>query len=300
MFDVIGFGENSIDDLYRLPAWPHPDTGTAKLRIDGRSRAAGGQVATTMGACATLGLRAKYIGAFGDDAGARVVREALTDLGVDIGDAFVRPAPNRHALILVDQRGERAVLWERDPRLTIRPEEVNPEWLSGVRALHVDGVDEEAAIVLAGLARAAGLHVTSDIEHVGDRTDALVAAVTVPILAEHATATLTGESDPERALRRLRRRHDGWLCVTLGEHGAMLLEGDVVHHEPAYVVDAVDTTGAGDIFRAGFLYGLLRGLAAPEVLRLANAAAAVSCTREGALDGAPTFEDVSALMLGRA
>jgi sugar/nucleoside kinase (ribokinase family) len=157
-------------------------------------------------------------------------------------------------------------------------------------------VDEEASIALAAMGRAAGLHVTSDIEQVGDRTDALVAAVTAPIFAEQATAALTGETDPERALRRLRRRHDGWLCVTLGNRGAMLLEGDVLHHEPAFTVEAVDTTGAGDVFRAGFICGLLGGLPAPAVLRLANAAAAASCTRPGALDSVPTLTDVSALM----
>lgn len=300
MLDVVGLGENSIDEVYRLPAWPLPGSPTAKLQIDAREICVGGQVATTMGACATLGLRTKYVGAFGDDEGGRRVREALDARGVDTRDALVRAAPNRHAVILVDAAsGERVVLWERDARLTIRSDEVRPEWCAGVRALHLDGIDEGAALVAARMGRAAHLHVTSDIDRVTEQTEALVAAVTVPIFAQHAVAALTGEADPERALRAIRRRHDGLLCVTLGSDGAMLLEGDVLHHEPAFAVTVVDSTGAGDVFRAGFLHGLLRALPPRALLRFANAAAAIACTRAGAMNGAPTLDEVSDLLRGQ-
>jgi sugar/nucleoside kinase (ribokinase family) len=167
--------------------------------------------------------------------------------------------------------------------------------IAGARLLHVDDVDEEAAIAAAGVARAAGIPVTSDLDRVGTRTEALVAAVTIPIFAEQVPAALTGEGDVERALRKLRRTHSGLLCVTLGSRGAMLLDGDQLHHVPAPRVDAVDATGAGDVFRGGFIYALLRGDTPPDILRFANAAAAASCTRQGAMDSVPTLADVEAL-----
>ena len=90
--------------------------------------------------------------------------------------------------------------------------------------------------------------------------------------------------------------HDGLLVVTLGARGSMMLDGDQLHVEPAVTVQAVDTTGAGDIFRAGFIYGMRRGLRGRELLRVANAAAAASCTHMGAMASAPTEGEVARLL----
>jgi sugar/nucleoside kinase (ribokinase family) len=199
-------------------------------------------------------------------------------------------------VILVDEReGERIVLWYREPALAIRPNELGPGVLAGARLLHVDDVDEETAINATRTARAAGVPVTSDIDRCTDRTDELMMAVTVPIFGEQALGALTGEADPERALRKLRRRHDGWLCVTRGARGALLLENDRLHESPARPVKAVDTTGAGDVFRGAFIVAMLRGDAPADILRFACAAAAVSCTRAGAISSVPTLAEVEAL-----
>jgi sugar/nucleoside kinase (ribokinase family) len=109
-------------------------------------------------------------------------------------------------------------------------------------------------------------------------------------------ATLTGLTDVEASLRKLRKTHDNVLIVTMGEHGSSALEGDRFYHEPAFKVHAVDTTGAGDVFRGGFIYALVNGQPMGEALRTANAAAAVSCTRLGALNGVPTLAEVQQLM----
>jgi sulfofructose kinase len=100
----------------------------------------------------------------------------------------------------------------------------------------------------------------------------------------------------ESALRTLRRTLDNVLVVTMGEHGSSALVGDRFYHEPAFMVHAVDTTGAGDVFRGGFIYALVNGLPMDQALRTANAAAAVSCTRLGALNGVPTLMEVRELM----
>jgi sulfofructose kinase len=124
----------------------------------------------------------------------------------------------------------------------------------------------------------------------------LIATVSVPIFAEHVPPALTGEPDPERALRKIRRAHPGLLCVTLGAHGSMVLDGDRLHYQPACPITPVDTTGAGDVFRGAFIVALLRGDAPPDILRFANAAAAVACTRPGAIDGVPGLEEARAMM----
>jgi sugar/nucleoside kinase (ribokinase family) len=133
---------------------------------------------------------------------------------------------------------------------------------------------------------------------VTDRTKDLIAAVSVPIFAQHLLPAITGESDPESALRTIRRSHDGLLCVTLGAQGAMLLKGDQLIVEPAMTVKAVDTTGAGDVFRAGIIYGILNDMEPREMLRFANAAAAISCTQRGAIAAVPARADVDRVLSG--
>lgn len=296
-FDVVGVGANSVDFVTLLPAYPQPESAFAKMQISRQAVRCGGQMATALAACVGLGLRARYVGVTGTDENGRRIREELTTRNVDLADAAIRDAPNRFAIILVDETsGERVVLWNRDERLRLRPREVDPDVIAGARLVHVDDEDDEAAIRAARLGRQAGLPVTSDLDRLSDRTEALVAAVTIPIFAEHLPLQLTGARDHESALRKLRRTHDGMMVVTLGPHGAVALDGDRFIVSPGFHVNAVDTTGAGDVFRGGFIYGLLQGWATERVLRFANAAAAVSCTRLGAMDGVPTLEETMRLL----
>ena len=295
MFDVVGFGESSVDFVHVVPELPQP--GVSKLQIASHYTACGGQVATAMAGCAALGLKTAYLGAVGNDANGKRIRDELRAHGVDLSRLIVRHAPNRFAVILVSQAtGDRVVLWERDRRLDLPPDEISAALLPRARIVHVDATDEAASIVVARLARAAGSTVTCDIDTVTTRTWELLSHVTIPILAEHVPQGLTGSPDIEGALRQVRLRHEGLLIVTLGTNGAAALDGDHYLHVPAVPAEAADTTGAGDIFRAGFIYAHLQGWPTERALRFANAAAAVSCSRPGALAGAPALSEVLALL----
>jgi sulfofructose kinase len=257
----------------------------------------GGQTATAMCTCASLGLRSKYVGVSGTDENGRRIRMELTTRNVDITDLIIRDAENQFAVILVDETtGERIVLWDRDDKLRLRNRELPIEAIATARVVHVDDVDDDAAIRAARIAREGGALVTSDIDRLTPRTEELAASVTHAIFAQHVPAHLSGLNDMEAALRKLRKSFDNVLVVTMGEHGAMALEGDRFHHEPAFKVQAVDTTGAGDVFRGGFIYALVTGQPIDQALRTGNAAAAVSCTRLGALNGVPTLAEVRDLM----
>jgi sugar/nucleoside kinase (ribokinase family) len=293
-FDVVGIGENSVDLVYRLPG---ALSANGKLRASAQRVMCGGQVATTLAACTALGLRSAYVGTFGnDDNGARI-RQALSESNVDVSHAIVRAAPNRHAVILVNERnGDRSVAWHRDPGLALNVDELPIGLIRSARLVHVDDLDEEVSVAAARIAVGHGVAVTSDLDRITKRTAELVALSTVPIFSTHVLAALTGDEDPSRGLRQLRATHAGPLCVTLGSKGAMLLENDLLHHVPAFAVDAVDTTGAGDVFRAGFIYALLQGYKLVDVLGFAAAAAAASCTREGAMTSVPSLADVQRML----
>lgn len=297
--DVLGVGCNSVDHVYRLPAAPRADSPTAKLRITSHAVSCGGQTATAMAACAALGLRAAYVGAVGDDAHGRRLLAELAGRGVDVSHVVTRECATRFAVITVDQgTGDRIVLWDRDDRLNLVPADLPADLIRSARVVHVDDEDQEAAIRAARLAREAGIPVTSDIDRLTGRTAELVAAVSIPIFNEHMLPALTGEPDAERALAALRRSHAGILCVTLGPRGAMMLVGDELIHEPGRAVTAMDTTAAGDVFRAAFIDALLRGEAPHDLLRYANAAAALSCTRAGAMASVPSRREVEDALSG--
>jgi sugar/nucleoside kinase (ribokinase family) len=296
-FDVIGIGENSVDVVCRVPAAVGPNT---KLPILARQLLPGGQVATTLATCASLGLRTAYVGAFGDDSAGTLIRDTLQRRGVDVTACVTRTGVRtRSAIIVVDERtGDRTILWDRDRQLDLRADELPLAEIVRARALHVDQTDPGAALAAARSALDAGVVITSDIDDVSDRTAALIDVISAPIFAERVPQLLTGEHDPERALRALWRPHHQMICVTLGTRGAMLLDGRRVYRAPAFAVDVVDSTGAGDVFRGAFIAALLRGDTPADILRFANAAAAISCTRQGALDSVPTRDETAAL-LGR-
>jgi sulfofructose kinase len=290
-FDVVGVGTNSVDHVLVVPDGISNIVAAGKARILERHILCGGQTATALCATAALGLRSSYVGAFGSDDHGALISRTLKGCGVDITHAAVCDGPNREAIIVVDEAGRRTVLWHRSEALTIAPEQMRAA-IGNARVVHVDDDDSVAALLALQTARAASLPTTSDIEHATELTERLIAGVTYPILEQSLARTVTGETDPERTLRKLRRLNDGVLCMTMGEAGAAALDGDEFHLSPAFQVKAVDSTGAGDVFRAGFIYGVLRGWNIPRMLRFANAAAALSCTQRGAIRSVPSLQAV--------
>jgi sugar/nucleoside kinase (ribokinase family) len=293
----VGVGASAVDRVYVLPDSLASSARDVKLRIRRHLISCGGQVATTLVTCRRLGATASYVGTIGSDADGDRLRAELSREGVDLAHVVGRAAPHAFAVILIDDRtGERMVLWDRDERLRLTPSDVPRDLIARARLVHVDDVDIEASIAAARWAAAAGTPVTSDIERASDRAEELVAAVTCPIFARAGLAELTGVDDPERALRKMRRLNAGVLCVTLGPQGAMALDGDAMVHVQGLSVAAVDTTGAGDVFRGAFAVAWLEGKPAGDALRFANAAAALSCTRVGAIAGAPTRAELEPLL----
>ena len=297
LIDVVGVGANAVDDVCRLPTYPEPGPETSKLRIERRWLSPGGQTATTLVTCAAAGLHAAYVGAVGNDSSGQLIIETLDRHGVDTSAVRRRAAPNASAIILLDRDlGERIVLWNRDPALALTPDEIPHPLLARARLVHVDDVDEDAALIAATTATEAGVPVTCDIEHITRRTDALLAAISFPIFAEHVPLQMTGEHDLERALRWLRQRHAGWLCVTRGSGGAAMLVGEQFLQQEAPAVTVADTTGAGDIFRGAFIAAYLGGREPAHVLRIAVHAASLSCSREGAISSVPAPDEWASLL----
>ena len=222
MFDVVGVGTNSVDEVLLTRENLMDVIASGKGRVHARHVFSGGQTATTLSACSAFGLRSRYIGVFGSDAWGGLARRALEEHGVDTGRCTVIDRPNRTAVIVVDDGGRRTVLWHRSEGLSLAAGQLEGNALEA-RLVHVDDDDPAIALRAAQIARSSGTAVTTDLEHVNERTEQLISTATYPILNEHLAAVLTGEDDPERALRKLRRLNAGLICMTLGERGAAAL-----------------------------------------------------------------------------
>jgi sugar/nucleoside kinase (ribokinase family) len=285
-FDVVGLGECSADRVLLVDGIPGPG---GKQRILRAFDSPGGQVATALLACARLGLRGAFLGAVGDDAAAATVLAPLLAAGIDLADVrHVAGAETRSAVILVEARGgERAVLHRRDARLALEPGHLRREAVRAGRVLYVDAGDPEASAWAAGVAREAAIPVVLDADAVRPGIDALLEVVDFPIVSREFAEEYGGTRSPADGLRALAARGARFAVVTLGDRGAIGSDGERVLESPAFPVTVRDTTGAGDVFHAAFVWGLLQGLEGAALLRAANAAAAMSCRAFGAQGGLP-------------
>jgi sulfofructose kinase len=294
LVDLVGVGLNATDTL--IPLAKYPERGS-KVEYSQASVLPGGQTASTVIACQTWGLTTRYVGKLGDNDAARLHQREFARTGVDARIVTVPNAASPQSLIVVDGGGERTVLCRRDVRLVLKPEELERAWIVNARALHVDGLETGAATLAASWARDAGIPVIADLDEMYPGVEDLIESVDYLIVSRDFPARLTGERSLEQALRRMKSRYGCAVTgATLGQDGVLAWDGSHFHFRPAYCVAVEDTTGAGDVFHAGFIYGLLHGWPLPRQLDFACAAAALNCTAKGARGGIGPLEEIEKLM----
>lgn len=295
-FDVVGVGLNATDTLLLLPHFP---AYAGKVPFEEEILSPGGQVASALVTCAHLGLRVKYVGTLGDDERGRIQLESLRAAGINLDHVQVRPGcPNQSAYILIDRStGERTVLWRRPECLRLTPAEITPEQITCARLLHIDGHDTPTVERAARFARQAGLPVTVDVDTVYHGFDRVLPYVNYLVASSEFPTQWTDERDPFKALELIQNEYRLEVAaMTLGPHGALARADGRFIYSPAFVVNCVDTTGAGDVFHGAFCYAVLKRMSIPEALDFSNALAALNCTALGARGGIRTFEEAHMLM----
>lgn len=292
--DLVGVGLNATDTLIPLAQFPARGS---KTEYTQSSILPGGQAATTVIACQTWGLNTRYVGKLGDDNAADLHRREFAHAGVDAKLITVADALSPQSLILVDDGGERTVLCRRDERLLLQPADLRRDWITSARVVHIDGFETAAAIQAAQWAREAEIPVVADLDETYSGIEDLLACVDYLIVSRDFPERLTGERSLGQALRMIKQRFG---CVitaaTLGVDGVIAWDGKQLVSRPAYRVPVADTTGAGDIFHAGFIYGLVQNWPLERRLDFACAAAALNCTRTGARGGIGDVQSIESLM----
>lgn len=251
-----------------------------------------------MVALSRWGIKTKYIGKVGADELGQFSLHSIRQEGVDVSSVTIESnATNQFATIIVDgSTGDRTILWNRDDRLMYREGELRKEEVCCGRLLHLDGHDIHAAIQCVRWAKEEGIPTVADLDKVEPLTSELIKEIDFLITSSRFPALYTGISDQKKAFLELQKQTHAFLCATLGHSGAMAwVDGEIFYAE-GFKVRAVDTTGAGDVFHGGFIYGLLQNWEVEKMLRFANGVAAFKCLDLGGRRGIPPLEKTQQFM----
>lgn len=300
---VVGLGLAALDVLVRfgeLPTWEH-GTRMSDFRLDG-----GGPVATAMVAASRLGVPAGFIGIAGTDKMGDMKADSLTENGVDISRLVRRPGPEP-SMVLVhvqEETGERVFSCLRDTRdLALRIAELDRKYITSADYLHLDGHHVAATLQAAQWMQAAGKTVVLDGSKTNRKVSGpmrqLIKYVDILICASGFGPGLTGRTEVWDVGRAILEMGPRIVVQTEGEKGSYTLTRNEQFHTPAFEIDVLDTTGAGDVFHGAFIVGLLQDWPLRKIAQFATAVSALKCTQLGGRSGIPTFEAALAFLRQR-
>ena len=286
---VFGLGQCSLDYLGRIAAYPEADS---KCEFTDLTEQGGGPVATALVALARWGHRTYLAGVVGSDPFGDRILASLRREGVDTEGVIVRRGEaSQFAFIAAEaEQGRRNIFWRRPTGREPGADEVDLSPLRKVRAFLTDGLFAEASLAAAKAARDAGVPVVVDAGSLREGMLDLAALSDVFIASQAFARALVGGDDPRKACRRIAALGPGVAGVTLGAEGHVALARGTWFEGPAYPAAAMDTTGCGDVFHAGFVHGLLAGWETAHSLDFASWAAAQVSLRLGGREGIPPLD----------
>ena len=293
---VVGIGQCAWDTLAMVDRFPQIDT---KKEVLSWEEQGGGTLGNEMAALSRLGVPCRFSSVVGDDREGAAIRRSLADEGVDITGVVTRAkSRSQKAFIVIDRSaGTRTIFWTRPSGDPLRPEELPPEFLRGADFLLLDGVMQDISLFAAREARKAGVPVMLDAGKTREWMPELARLCDYVVASEEFARDMLGWKDDPGSFRQEVGKHGlRTTTVTLGSRGSVTFAGDEIISCPAFPVAVVDTTGAGDVFHAGYLYGLIRKLPLEDTVRFASAAAALACRKVGARAGIPTLAEVQDLL----
>ncbi len=296
-FDLVGFGICSVDFLGVVEKYPAPGE---KIPMTAFAKQGGGLTGTALVAAARLGAKTAYIGKLGEDEYSRFVLEEFQHDGVNVDEVvFAEGAQPPVAFIHVEQNsGERRIAryWKE---FDLKPEEIAAEVIRNSRMLFLEHHFVEAGIFAARLSKQAGGLVVVDAERNVAGFERILHVADYIIVSQNFAAQQTGSADPEQSAPRLQQKYGGIIVVTVGENGAFCRTPENIFYQPAFQVDVVDTTGAGDVFHGAFMVGLIEHWPLPKILEFASAVAAMKCRGLGGRGMIPRWEEALAFLRER-
>lgn len=296
---VVGLGQACLDYLGILRVYPEEDD---KCELMDLHVQCGGPASTALVTLSRLGIQTSFLGSISDDPRGIEIVKGLKEEKVD--SAFLKIThgyTSQFAFIAITEKGgNRTIFWHRGSVPHLRAGDVDLSPFSKAEILHVDGLMIEAAQEAARQARNRGLTVVMDAGTMREGSLELASLVDVLIASERFAEPFIGKVEaPEKALETLRQLGPKEVILTLGSKGSIGLSGEEIISQKAFPINAVDTTGAGDVYHGAYIYGLLQGWDMPECMRFASATSAIKCGEIGARKGIPHLEEIREFMTGK-
>jgi sulfofructose kinase len=290
--DIFGLGQCSLDYIGKVGTYPPADV---KCEFSDLIIQGGGPVATALVALSRWGLSCAFSGVIGNDVFGTMITESLVQEDVDTGNIRIREDCDSQFAFIVSEpgRGRRTIFWRRPTGPALKSEEVKYEMIKKARMVHTDGLFMEATLSACKFARENGIPVSVDAGTLRDGMLDLARFSDFFIASETFASTLVGGNDPLEACYRLSELGPRVVGVTLGDKGSLALTDGKILQQPAYPVDAIDTTGCGDVFHAGFIYGILQEWSAGKSLDFAAWSAAMVSCEMGGRTGIPSLRQVT-------
>jgi sulfofructose kinase len=285
--DVLCVGATSYDVVLRVDHHPEPDE---KIVADALIRCGGGPAANASVMVSRMGLKAAFAGYLGYDLFGQLHLEELHSAGVNTDLVIRGEAPTPISSILVKPSGDRTVVNYRSTDSALHPECMD---LSDIRpqVILFDGHEPELSLAFLNEARARGIKTLLDAGSLNRGTALLFDKVDYPVCSERFACDFAGTSSPALAIDRL-FSHARCVVITRGGKGLIWKNAGREGKIPAFPVEVVDTTGAGDVFHGAFAGSLAIGKKWQEILLYSSAAAALCCSRLGARTGIPAGAEV--------
>lgn len=289
---VTGLGTAVVDYVGLVDHYPAPDT---QVEMQTFIKQPGGNVATALVSLARLGVETRFLGKFGDDELASLVKSQLESHGVDLSRSHtVAGGSMGFAFIVVETgTGKRTILWTNDGKAHLSESEIDENTIAQSTCLHLDHYSMEAAITAARLAKKHHTPVVLDAESLPARIDDLIPLVDVLIVCANFARAYTGETDDEIALDKLMRDSNAHtVVITDGANGSYCRNQTQRHRQYAFEVTPIDTTGCGDVFHGAFIYGMLNQWPLARQAEFASAAAALNTRGLGGQTAIPDLAEV--------
>lgn len=291
-YDCLGFGICAADYLCLVPKYPKLDEKTEAVEF---SRQGGGPVATALVTLARLGCKTTFIARIGDDANGKFLLNEFASENVNTTGFIIDPAmPTNQAFIWIDQQtGKKSIVLNNRKYQKVLPSEIKLDHVRSTRYLLIDGRDTEATFKLIKWSKEQGTKIVIDAGSPRNRMDELLDLVEFPIVSDSFCQKYLKQNDYEKAIKQLLSFGAEAAVVTCGSKGCYGGDKSGIYFQPAFKIDVVDTTGAGDVFHGAFIFGLMKNWQLTKILKFASATAAIKCSAIGGRSGIPDFPTVT-------
>lgn len=296
MNKIVAIGACVMDTLITVPVYPKEDT---KLRASSSKVAGGGPAATGVVASVKLGEKGEFIGVLSDDNGGKFLKEDFEKYGVGTDNIDIASGYRSFtsSIWLSAAESSRTCVFDKGnlPPLTL--DQKKKDAIKNAKILLVDGNEMDAAVEAALLAKESDTIVLYDCGGLYNGVENLLKLTDVMIPSEEFALGHTGESTVEKAAEKLFSLYNPEVVViTRGKEGGILYDGKEFVSYPAFLVDAVDTNGSGDVFHGAFAAALCKGYDYKKACIFSSAVSAIKCTGFGARESVPNFDTVKSFL----